>query len=281
MLFFFFLPLLTFEALNPSISSMIRCKSSLFGSLSSCSVRLSSITCPPLVVNGNVVFSESWTSLVSVCFDKLLTNIRELWLSSLLSPFLFTYKGKLLFMNAHKRGILLAGWEKKANLMGRTGCGAFLGTVCSTGRRAVWSGAGGEVVFDRRGGTVARLGRQVRWGLGEYCGSVTAVLARADRQTFFVWGGSAVVVNTVQLFAEVVKGETDNVEEVSVDVFHQHASESLNTVSTSLIPDTRRYKYFIEGGHIMLLGFPLYLIFHVAFWCMWMPSYKALRSQQG
>lgn len=92
---------------------------------------------------------------------------------------------------------------------------------------------------------MARLGRQVRWGLSGYCGNVTAVLAQADRQTFFVRGGSAVVVNTVQLFAEVVKGETHNVEEVSVNVFHQHATESLNTVATSLVPDTQRYKYFI------------------------------------
>lgn len=37
--------------------------------------------------------------------------------------------------------------RKKANLMSRTGCRAVLGMVCLTGRRAVWFGAGGEVVF--------------------------------------------------------------------------------------------------------------------------------------
>lgn len=48
------------------------------------------------------------------------------------------------------------------------------------------------------------------------------------------------VVNKVQLFAEVVEGETDNVKEVSVDILHQHATKCLDAVTASLVPDTGR-----------------------------------------
>lgn len=54
------------------------------------------------------------------------------------------------------------------------------------------------------------------------------------------------VVNQVQLFAEVVERETHNIEEVSMNVFDKHASQSLDTVATGLVPDTHthRRKYF-------------------------------------
>lgn len=88
-------------------------------------------------------------------------------------------------------------------------------------------------------GTVASLSWQVMWGPSEYGGGVNAVVTQADRRTFLVRGGSAGVVNKVQLFAEVVEGETHNIEEVPMDVLNQHSTESLNTIAASLIPDTQ------------------------------------------
>ena len=60
---------------------------------------------------------------------------------------------------------------------------------------------------------MAGLSCQVEWGLSEYRGSVSAVVAQLDGHTFLVRGGSRAVVNKVKLFAEVVKGETHNIEE--------------------------------------------------------------------
>lgn len=65
---------------------------------------------------------------------------------------------------------------------------------------------------------MAGLSWHVGWGLSEYRGGVSAV--EVDRRTLLVRGGSTVVVNKVQLFAEVVEGETHNIEEVSVDALH-------------------------------------------------------------
>lgn len=70
---------------------------------------------------------------------------------------------------------------------------------------------------------------------------MSAVVSQPDRRTFLVQGGSRAVVNEIQLFAEVVEGETHNIEEVSVDVLHQHPTESLDTVASSLVPDTHRH----------------------------------------
>lgn len=162
---------------------MIRCKSSFFSSLSSCSVTLSSITCSLLVINGTVVFSESQNAAfpLSVCLDRLLTNIHELSPSSLL-PFIFTYKGRLLLINSYKR-FNCANMVRKTNSMD------------GTGRWAVQSGVGWQVAFGWRALTVARLSWQVGCRLSEYQGGVSAVEALGDKQTFLVRGESAAVVN--------------------------------------------------------------------------------------
>lgn len=104
-----YLCLITLDALNPSISSIIRCKSSFFGSLSLCI--LSSVPCPLVVTGGNVVFLEPLISPSSLCLDTLLTKIKELSHSSLSPPFLFTYKERLLVIN-DKRVTVPKGWEK-------------------------------------------------------------------------------------------------------------------------------------------------------------------------
>lgn len=48
-------------------------------------------------------------------------------------------------------------------------------------------------------------------------------------------------VHDVQLFAEVVEGKADNIQEIPVDILHQHTAEGLDAVATSLVPDTDRH----------------------------------------
>lgn len=48
------------------------------------------------------------------------------------------------------------------------------------------------------------------------------------------------VVNNVKLLAEMVEGETHNIQEVSVDILHKHATKSLNTVAACLVPKKQR-----------------------------------------
>lgn len=50
-------------------------------------------------------------------------------------------------------------------------------------------------------------------------------------------GDWLVVVDEVQLLAEAVEGEANNIQEVSVDVLYQHAAQGLNAVATRLVPE--------------------------------------------
>lgn len=112
---------------------------------------------------------------------------------------------------------------------------ATLLVVYLTGGRAAGCGAGRRgALFDYRAGTVARLGCWV----GVRRGGLRAVVAQAHRGASLIQGGRRPVVNEVQLLAEVVEGEAHHVEEVSMDVLHQHATQSLNTIAASFVPNT-------------------------------------------
>lgn len=179
-----------------------------------------------------------WSSLVvlhpqplySLCFSS------DCWLASGNSHPLHFWCSSFWPIKRNSLVLLTKGFTaithrgRNSNLVNGTGGGAFLGR------------AGRQVVFGWRAG----LSWLVRWGLLRvYHGGGNAILeAQAHRLTFLVWVRGALVVNDVQLFAEVVKGETHDIEKVSVDVLHKHATESLNTVATSLVPDKQRQKHF-------------------------------------
>lgn len=61
------------------------------------------------------------------------------------------------------------------------------------------------------------------------------------RQASLGGGEPAAAVHDVQLFAEVVEGKSHNIQEVPVDILHQHTAKGLDTVATSLVPGTDRY----------------------------------------
>jgi len=82
----------------------------------------------------------------------------------------------------------------------------------------------------------------VRWQ-NERRVSGSAAVARPGGPSLSARGGSALVVNEVQLFEEAVERETHNIEEVAVDVLNQHAPESLDTVASGLVPDTHTHTH--------------------------------------
>lgn len=93
----------TFEALNPSISSMIRCKSSFCGPLSSRWVTMTwSVSCSLLLSEGAVVFSRAgWV-------EQLLPSDQVCSSSLLVSPFFFTCQESSTYNNGrvlqHSKG---------------------------------------------------------------------------------------------------------------------------------------------------------------------------------
>lgn len=79
---------------------------------------------------------------------------------------------------------------------------------------------------------------------------MTAAVAQRDRLTFPLQRGSRKIVNEVELFAEVVQRETYNIEKVSMDILYQHAPQRLDSIATSLVPDTHRQRDVTYTAHV-------------------------------
>ena len=58
-----------------------------------------------------------------------------------------------------------------------------------------------------------------------------------------VQAGGGPVVEEVQLLTEVVEREANHIEEVSMDVLHQHPTQCLYTITSSLVPETHTHTH--------------------------------------
>lgn len=57
------------------------------------------------------------------------------------------------------------------------------------------------------------------------------------------------VVNNVKLFAEMVEGETHNIQEVSMDILYKHPTKSLDTVAACLVPKKQDKNISLQQFH--------------------------------
>ena len=102
--------------------------------------------------------------------------------------------------------------------------------------RAFWWARVSCRACERRAGWWTVVGDVGRWRVGKGWRGLSAAVGGGGAVEVQAGGGP--VVEEVQLLTEVVEREADHIEEVSVDVLHQHPTQRLDTITSSFVPDT-------------------------------------------